>query len=75
MKVMSPLTPRKCYKVKYYAVRVGRKAGIYKTWSECKEQVCEYSGAIYKSFFHESDAKKYMEIKPPVSAYTKLSTE
>ena len=54
VKVMSPLTPRKCYKVKYYAVRVGRKAGIYKTWSECKEQVCEYSGAIYKSFFHST---------------------
>lgn len=35
---------------KYYAVKRGRKSGIYATWAECKKQVDGFSGAIYKSF-------------------------
>lgn len=34
----------------YYAVRKGKKPGIYKTWGECEEQVKGYSGAEYKKF-------------------------
>ena len=29
---------------KYYAVKVGRKPGIYLSWDECKMQVDRYSG-------------------------------
>ncbi len=35
---------------KYYAVKKGRKTGIYTSWTECKEQVDGFSGAIFKSF-------------------------
>lgn len=37
-------------KKKYYAVRQGRKTGIYQTWGECKEQVQGYKNSIFKSF-------------------------
>lgn len=46
---------------KYYAVRNGKKVGIFKTWDECKEQVVGYSGAIYKSFKTMEEAARYME--------------
>lgn len=45
---------------KYYAVRNGRKIGIYDTWIECKEQIEGYSGAIYKSFSSYEDAYNYL---------------
>lgn len=45
---------------KYYAVRRGRKAGIYRTWDECKAQVIGYSGAEYKSFTDKNQALRYM---------------
>ena len=35
---------------KIYAVRKGRKTGIFQTWDETKEQVDGFSGAEYKSF-------------------------
>lgn len=35
---------------KYYAVKVGKKTGVFNTWEECKENVNGYKGAIYKSF-------------------------
>ena len=38
---------------KFYAVKEGKKPGIYHTWDECKEQVNGYSGAVYKSFTNE----------------------
>ena len=33
---------------KYYAVKNGRKPGIYSSWDECKKQVEKFKGAIYK---------------------------
>lgn len=36
--------------VKYYAVRIGKKPGVYRTWDECKAMVHGYPGAVYKSF-------------------------
>ena len=45
---------------KYYAVKNGRKIGVFKTWDECKIQVDGYSGAIYKSFQNIDDAKKFI---------------
>ena len=35
---------------KFYAVRKGKKTGIYTTWDECKEQVDGYPKAEYKGF-------------------------
>ena len=48
--------------MKYYAVKNGRKVGIFTTWDECKAQVDGYSGAEYKSFPNEKDAKAYLGI-------------
>lgn len=45
---------------KFYAVKKGKKPGIYTTWSECKDQVNGYSGAIYKSFLTIDEAKNFL---------------
>ena len=47
-------------KKKFYAVRQGRKTGMFLTWDECKKQVMGYPGAIYKSFGTEAEAKEYL---------------
>lgn len=46
--------------LKFYAVKNGRKAGIYNSWAECKEQVHGYPGALYKSFLTLAEAKEYI---------------
>ena len=45
---------------KYYAVKSGRKTGIFGTWDECKAQVSGYSGAIYKSFKTKEEAEAFI---------------
>lgn len=45
---------------KYYAVRKGRRPGIYRSWDDCKEQVFKCEGAEYKSFVTEAEALAYM---------------
>lgn len=45
---------------KYYAVRKGMKTGIFRTWEECRASVSGYSGAEYKSFPTEEQAKEYL---------------
>lgn len=46
--------------MKYYAVKNGRKIGIFTSWDQCRAQVEGYSGAEYKSFPNEKDAKAYL---------------
>lgn len=46
--------------MKYYAVKNGRKIGIFTSWDECKAQVDGYSGAEFKSFLKRQDAEDYM---------------
>ena len=45
---------------KYYAVKAGRKTGIFDTWDECKKQVHGFGGAAFKSFLNLDDAKAYL---------------
>lgn len=45
---------------KYYAVKQGRKVGVYTAWADCKAQVDGYSGAIYKSFPTEKEAHAFV---------------
>lgn len=52
---------------KYYAVAIGRKRGIYRSWEECKQQVDGYSGAIYKSFDSEDKAKHFLSLNKTAS--------
>ena len=44
----------------YYAVRIGKTPGIYKTWVDCKAQVIGYKGAIYKGFAEKQDAEDFL---------------
>ncbi|MCF6462227.1 ribonuclease H1 domain-containing protein [Clostridium sp. Cult1] len=45
----------------YYAVKEGRKTGIYETWDECQTQVKGYSNAKYKKFSTYEEALGFME--------------
>ena len=45
---------------KFYAVKQGKKPGIYTTWDQCKAQVHGFSGAVYKSFPTKEEAENYM---------------
>lgn len=47
---------------KIYAVRQGRKTGLFSTWAECQKQVTGFSGAEYKSFTSMEDAKAFLEV-------------
>ena len=49
-------------KKKFYAVKQGRKTGMFLTWDDCKKQVMGYPGAIYKSSGTEAEAKEYLGI-------------
>ena len=45
---------------KYYAVRAGRKTGVFETWDQCKAQVLGFSGASYKSFPTREEAEAFV---------------
>lgn len=45
---------------KYYAVRKGRKTGVFETWNECKAAVSGFSGAAYKSFTNREEAMDFV---------------
>ena len=44
---------------KYYAVRKGRKTGVFATWAECQKQVTGFSGAEFKSFGTMEEAREF----------------
>lgn len=53
-------------KKKYYAVKVGREPGIYRTWSGdngAEAQVKGYTGAVYKGFEKLGDAREWLQAK------------
>lgn len=59
----------------FYAVRVGRQCGVFRTWAECQQQVVGVSGAVFKRFRSEADAASYVGVAstssgvvPPVDA-------
>lgn len=45
---------------KVYAVRNGRKTGIFNTWAECQKQTSGFSGAEFKSFTTRAGAEAYL---------------
>ncbi|MDZ7834319.1 MAG: ribonuclease H family protein [Alkalibacterium sp.] len=57
---------------KYYAVKKGRKTGIFSTWPEAQKQVSGYPGAQFKSFQSRSDAETFVtdgsDEKPSVTS-------
>lgn len=44
----------------FYAVKVGRKTGIYEKWKDAEPQVKGFKGAVYKKFDTLLAAEKYM---------------
>ena len=48
-------------RIAFYAVKNGRKPGIYKTWEECLAQVNGYPGALYKGFHSLVDAETFLK--------------
>ena len=46
-------------KKNFYAVKNGRKTGIFSTWQECREQIDGFSGAEFKGFATYEDAVAY----------------
>jgi ribonuclease HI len=44
-------------KSKYYVVWNGYEPGIYKTWTECQQQIKGFPGARYKAFATREDAE------------------
>ena len=60
----------------YYAVRVGRVPGLYKTWPECESQVKSFPGAEFKKFPTLTEAKHYLNpSKTPSKASSSSSSE
>lgn len=51
---------------KYYAVKVGRKPGLYTSWEDCKDQIHKFPNAVYKSFKDKEDAQAFLEGKKNV---------
>ncbi|NXS93441.1 RNH1 Ribonuclease, partial [Jacana jacana] len=48
----------------FYAVRKGRRAGVYRTWAECQEQVNKFPSASFKKFATEKDAWAFVRQQP-----------
>lgn len=46
---------------KVYAVKKGRKTGIFPTWEQCSAQVHGFPGAQYKSFASREEAEAYLK--------------
>ncbi|HPZ29791.1 MAG TPA: ribonuclease H family protein [Defluviitoga sp.] len=45
---------------KYYAVKKGRKTGIFETWEECKNQVYGFPNSEFKSFKTKEEAVAFL---------------
>lgn len=50
-------------KHKFYAVKRGRKTGIFNSWEECKTQTNHYPNRLFRSFNTLDEAKAYLNGK------------
>ena len=48
-------------KKKIYAVRKGKTTGLFRSWEECSRAVQGYSGAEFRGFSTEEEARNYLE--------------
>ncbi|XP_057720164.1 uncharacterized protein LOC130934630 [Arachis stenosperma] len=46
---------------RFYAVRKGRKLGIYTNWDDCAKQVLGFNNNEHKSFYSLDEAEEYMK--------------
>ncbi|KAK2533933.1 Rnaseh1 [Columba guinea] len=49
----------------FYAVRRGRRTGVFRTWAECQEQVNRFPSASFKKFAIEEDAWAFVRAGLP----------
>ena len=47
-------------KKNYYAVKIGRKTGVFNNWADCAKSVNKYPGAVYQGFTKEEDARAFL---------------
>jgi ribonuclease HI len=52
---------------KFYAVKIGKKPGIYSTWDACKAMVDGFPGAVYKSFKTRAEAEAFVGALVPAA--------
>lgn len=45
----------------FYAVRRGKKSGVFKTWDECKAQVNGFPAPLYRKFHNYDDALAFVK--------------
>jgi len=64
-------------KKKYYTVWKGHHTGVFETWEDCKAQIKDYQGALYKSFAAFDVAKKALKgnYKDYVGKTSKFNSE
>lgn len=60
---------------KVYAVRRGRKTGIFHSWADCQAQTTGFSGAQFKSFSSVEEARQYLSGETKAAAANPLQTE
>lgn len=46
---------------KFYAIKKGRKIGVFDSWEITKKYIEGFSGAIYKGFSNKKDADKWLK--------------
>lgn len=51
-------------KKKYYTVWKGHRVGVFESWNDCKAQIKDYPGAVYKSFPTFEAAKHALNNNP-----------
>lgn len=62
-------------KQKYYAVAKGRRIGVFRKWSECKDYVNGFKGAVFKSFSTLEEAEQYLKKHLEKSEYINIDFE
>lgn len=56
---------------KYYAVKAGRKPGVYTNWSDCQKQVHKYPNGKFKCFKTLEEAEKFAKTKGVINNKSK----
>ncbi len=57
---------------KFYAVKNGKKTGIFTTWAECEANVKGVKNAIYKSFPTKKEAELFLGIEEDIKDEEKV---
>lgn len=47
--------------MKYYAVKVGKKIGIFETWPECQAAITGFKKPVFKSFLTKAEAECFLK--------------